>query len=613
MKKKWSALREKIITTGWSFQLAWTLNKWVLLGWMTLSVAVSVLPAVSLIFHQNIVAMLSDYLSVGTGTFQETVPQMIGLGITMILIGVSARVNADLIYMMMYDSYYLGMEDILMTGLQRIEITDLLKRELNDEYHYIIGRAGSLADILSGACAVVGKLVSIVSLLVVAARTSVPIFFISLVYVLGILVLNFCFTEKVRWDTAEYREIARVADYYENLPLDLGAAKEIRLFRSADFLVMQWKKAYTDVKKYQSNREFGIELRNFISGVGFYIFLIVMIFYNLFMVARGEMDVSIFLVLFTLCLNIFTAISGLARDIMSFDYGLFALGRQRNFLKNAPYQKPEQANDMDKKENGSDVFTLKDVCFSYQGDEMTLKHISFSVKKGEVIAVLGHNGSGKTTLSKLLLGMYRPLSGKMELCGVPYENYSPNQIRRKIGVSFQDFYLFHAPLSENIGYGDIENVCNAELIENAIQKGGVQKIVAKLNNGIHTILGKAIYTEGAELSGGEKQRVAVARAYMNNKDIMILDEPASAVDPIAEAEQFLNIREKLKGRTAVLISHRVGFARMADRILMMDHGEIIEMGTHEELMAKQGAYAEFYERQAEWYENEKNGGMCDEA
>jgi ATP-binding cassette subfamily B protein len=165
-------------------------------------------------------------------------------------------------------------------------------------------------------------------------------------------------------------------------------------------------------------------------------------------------------------------------------------------------------------------------------------------------------------------------------------------------------------MRENVGVGAVEDMNDEAKIWEAIRMGGASKVVEKLPKGLDTILGKFQDRNGTELSGGEKQRVASARTHMSNRDILIFDEPASMLDPIAELEQFQNIRDLLDNRTAILISHRVAFARMADKIIMMDDGRIAETGTHDELMALNGLYAHFFNEQAQWYDTEKNEVMA---
>jgi ATP-binding cassette subfamily B protein len=499
------------------------------------------------------------------------------------------------------------MQQTLMDSLQKVEMTDLLKSEINDEYRFIVGRAGSLTDLISGFCSIIGKLAAILSLMIVAFTSSPMIFTISLIYVTAVLILNFSFTEKIRWNAQKTRKDERTAAYFEKLPQQPGTAKEIRIFENTENVVSQWSKAFERVKANKNQHTFDVELRNFVSGIGFVLFLAIMIIYSLYRVAQGEMAASVFVMLYLLCMSMYTAISGLARNILSFDYGLFALERQHQFFNSAPFRaKTDDNKALPLADDEAPVFDVVDLSFSYGKQTPVIKNVSFQVKKGEVVALVGPNGCGKTTLTKLLLGMYRPDSGTMKLFGKSCSEYSPQDIRGLIGVFFQDFYLFHAPLSENVAYGDMENFHNESKMMDALKKGGAESFLHKLPKGIHTLLGKAIDKSGVELSGGEKQRIAVSRAHMSNKNILIFDEPSAALDPIAELEQFDNIRSKLNGRTAILISHRIGFARLADKIIMMDNGEIAEMGTHDELMARNGLYTHFFDQQAQWYEPEKS-------
>lgn len=204
---------------------------------------------------------------------------------------------------------------------------------------------------------------------------------------------------------------------------------------------------------------------------------------------------------------------------------------------------------------------------------------------------------------KLLLGLIAPDEGEIDLYGVDISSCSHNYVRNHVGVFFQDSYFFHHTIKENVAYGGIEEIDNEEKIIDALRKGGADKIIENLPEGINTYYGKKIH-KGTSFSGGEKQKLGTSRAYMNERDILIFDEPASALDPIAELEQFQRIRERLDGKTAILISHRIGFAKMADLIIMLDDGHIAEMGTHDELMKKNGSYASYYHQQADWYSTE---------
>jgi ATP-binding cassette subfamily B protein len=604
MKRNNSVPKDKLKAIGWAFKLVWKMDKKVLLLWICLSAALSLLPAFALYFNREIVTYLSDFLAQRTGSYDDIIAPIIALGMIMTFIGLSARVNADLIYMMMYDSYYVGMQEVLMDSLQKVQITDLLKSEINDEYRFIVGRAGSLTDFMSSVCAIFGKLISLTSLAVVSFTLSKTVFAFTLIYITLILVFNLTFTQKMRANTQKRRRDERRAAYFEKLPQNTGIAKEIRIYQNMEMIIKQWSDVFEHVRAYKKQLYLDTEIRNLVGGLGFFCFLIVIVITSLQGVAKGDITPGEFVVLYTLCINIYTVLSGFARNLISFDDGLFGLQKQYRFFHRAPFTgQPLQLYGKAGTGEEHPVFEVKQLTFGYRTDFPVIKNLTFSVRQGEIVALVGKNGSGKTTLSKLLLGMYTPTAGSIKLYGKDYSEYSSEDIRSRIGVFFQDFYLFHTTFSENVAYGDLERREDQEAIKEAARKGGAWKVLAKLPNGLNTVIGKAVDRQGVELSGGEKQRIAVARSHMSNKKVLIFDEPAAALDPIAEMEQFMDIRQKLNGRTAILISHRIGFARLADKIIMMADGEIAETGTHEELMALKGQYANFFAQQAQWYES----------
>ena len=246
-------------------------------------------------------------------------------------------------------------------------------------------------------------------------------------------------------------------------------------------------------------------------------------------------------------------------------------------------------------------FTFEDVGFKYKNAEKwALRHLSFELHAGEKLALVGENGAGKTTLVKLLARLYDPSEGRILLDGHDLREYDPAELRQEIGVIFQDFVRFQLPAGQNLAVGRIEERTNQPRIEQAAHQSLADSVIAKLPLGYDQMIGRR-FNGGVDLSGGEWQKIALGRAYMREAQLLILDEPTAALDARAEYEVFERFKELTQGKTAVLISHRFSTVRMADRILVVEHSRVQEIGSHEELLAKGGRYAELFQLQAAGY------------
>ena len=246
-------------------------------------------------------------------------------------------------------------------------------------------------------------------------------------------------------------------------------------------------------------------------------------------------------------------------------------------------------------------FTFEGVGFQYPGAERwAVRDLSFHLRAGEVLALVGENGAGKTTLVKLLARLYDPDEGRILLDGYDLKEYDLFELRRNIGVIFQDFVRFHLTAADNIAVGSIDARADRGRIVAAAERSLADGVIAKLPQGYDQVIGKRFKT-GIDLSGGEWQKIAIARAYMRDAQVLILDEPTAALDARAEFEVFQRFKELSAGKTAVLISHRFSSVRMADRIVVLGDGRVEAVGTHAELLAQGGRYAELFELQAAGY------------
>ncbi|MDB4913283.1 MAG: hypothetical protein JWM95_927 [Gemmatimonadetes bacterium] len=249
----------------------------------------------------------------------------------------------------------------------------------------------------------------------------------------------------------------------------------------------------------------------------------------------------------------------------------------------------------------SEGITFNDVAFQYPGgSELAVEHLNLHIRPGELIALVGENGAGKSTLVKLLLRFYDPSHGRVTVGGVDLRDVAPETLRNRIGVLFQDFANYELTVRENVAMGRPTDVVDDERIMDALRASRSEWLVKKLAGGLDSRVGR-LFEGGHDLSGGEWQRLALARIMYRNADIWILDEPTSSLDPEAEAAIFAELKENLRGRIGIVISHRFSTVRIADRIAVIADGHVTELGTHDELLAARGRYAELFELQAAGY------------
>ncbi|TXK33734.1 ABC transporter ATP-binding protein [Pontibacter qinzhouensis] len=396
--------------------------------------------------------------------------------------------------------------------------------------------------------------------------------------------------------TPERREL----DYLRYIGASDETAKEIKTFNLSGFLANRFKllsdRYYNLNKKLIVRRAlWGSALSTIgtLSYYGAYVFI-------LFRTVAGAITVGDL----TFLAGSFSSMRGLLQGIMTrfsqIAESAMYLQDLFDFLELRPEITPP-ANPLLVPRPIQHGFTFENVGFKYHNSEKwAVRYLSFHVKAGEKLALVGENGAGKTTLVKLLARLYEPTEGRILLDGMDLRNYDLNDLRHQVGIIFQDYVRFQMSASDNIAIGQISDIQNKEQIKASAQKSLADLVINRLPQQYEQVLGKR-FANGMELSGGEWQKVALARAYMREAQLLILDEPTSALDARAEHEVFLRFSELIAGKTAVLISHRFSTVRMADRILFLEQGQLKELGSHEELLAKGGKYAELFLLQARGY------------
>ena len=392
----------------------------------------------------------------------------------------------------------------------------------------------------------------------------------------------------------------RVMDYLRILGGSKEAAKELKLFGLRDFLAERfrglWDGVYSETVQLAKRRLAAATFLAILSSSGYYGAYI----YVLWRALAGQLSLATVVFLTAAILQISNNIQNIFSTLASIaDQALYLTDLLAFFnMKPSVLSKPDA---LPAPRPIRDGFEFRDVSFWYPGtDRLILDRFNLKIEPRERIALIGQNGQGKTTIVKLISRLYDPSEGQILLDGIDLREYSIEDLCREIGVIFQDFMRYEMTAAENIAVGRIDRLHDRASIEVAARKALADKVVAKLAGGYDQMLGRRFET-GVDLSGGEWQRLALARAYLRDAQMLILDEPTAALDARAEYEVFERFYDLTLGKMTLLISHRFSTVRMADRIVVLENGKIVEEGKHDRLVAMGGRYAEMFEMQASSY------------
>jgi ATP-binding cassette subfamily B protein len=402
-----------------------------------------------------------------------------------------------------------------------------------------------------------------------------------------------------QWDRSQ-TATQRHSSYYHYLLTADAFAKEIRLFNLGALFIRRFHHLRGELRA----EKIGLARRRTLAEVMTQLFTVLTIYGSFSLMAYRSIygmitigDLIMYYQAFQRGLSFFSSLlsngASLYEDSLYLS-NLFEFLQLKPSIVNPPHPQPI----FKRIEKG---ISFQDLSFSYpDSDKSILQKISFTVSPGEHIAIVGQNGAGKSTLIKLLCRLYDPLSGRICIDGVDLRQMDVQDLRRQISVVFQDFVRYHMTVSDNIWFGDVSREKRADDIQASAIAAGLSEVLRKLPQGLDTKLGK-MFDEGHELSLGEWQKVALARAFMRPAQIIILDEPTSSLDARSEYEIFKKFQELAAGKTAFLISHRLSTARLADRIIVLDEGRLVEQGAHDELIRLDGIYAHLFHLQSRNY------------
>lgn len=433
----------------------------------------------------------------------------------------------------------------------------------------------------------------------------------AILFILSPLVGNFVFGNyKNKYEFKRYQEQApneKVLNYVSRMMYLPDGAKEIRLSNVFSLMRKQYKEATEKNVKVAVKYAWANASLNFFRIT--FTFTVIFEGVLIYAIYRNQVTKSITLAQLTIMTSLMVAMTWILirvfENIMEIMKNGMFINNLRSFLEYVEEIPEDQDGEMPSREFESLEF--RNVSFAYKGGKDTIHNLSFVINKGQTAALVGHNGAGKTTIIKLMIRLYDPTGGTILYNGKDIREYNLKAYREVFAATFQDFQLFGMTVKENVLMGrhyDNED----ELVISALKRAGVYEKIETLKDGINTMMTKEFDDEGAVLSGGESQKVAVARTFVKDAPMKIFDEPSSALDPIAEYELFKNIMKEGKDHTMLFISHRLSSVKSCDKVFMLEKGTLIEEGSHAELVAANGKYAQMYKKQAMNYlalENEE--------
>lgn len=383
---------------------------------------------------------------------------------------------------------------------------------------------------------------------------------------------------------------------------EVNNGKDVRLYKLDDWLNEKYRKANRRMKKIVGKERRGLYVRDLTGLVFQFIRDVICYGYLIFLVTRG-LSAAQFVLYLGVIHGFSTWFQKICENLLELKGSLELISDYREFLEIRNHSKHGDGIVLERRDRALEI-VFDHVTFCYEGAESpVLENLSFHIKAGEKYALVGINGAGKSTIVKLIAGLYRPTKGTIYVNGIDITTLDMDEYWKELSVVFQNPFLYSFTIAENVA-PQVTELIQKNQVEEALKKAGLWTKVSQLNLGVDTYINKDISENGVQLSGGEQQKLMLARAIYKNSQLLILDEPTAALDAIAESELYEQYNALLEGKTSLFISHRLASTRFCDTILFLENGKVVEQGSHEELMEARGSYYHMFEVQSQYYKEE---------
>ncbi len=606
--KTWgSVVKDSIVAYIRTFAITWQNGSLALLGVLLLTLLLGVVPAGQFFVTERLINAITAAIG-DANWWQQVVPWLIGL-IGLQIINIFVDLLREPLRLHVGANIETWINENIVRKSNTIELTEFQTPEFQNALARARAMSGiELDEIVWWIFDSLQQLISAVALGIVLWRYHPLLALLPMVTGLASWWSGSRFAASVYNLDVEQTPQRRERDALEGILTDRGAGKEVRLYQAQDLWITRWQTLWEALIQEQhviERRKFFAHLALDIARGLLYACSLILLLLEIF---RGGLTVGTYIAAAAALVQL----DGIWNEVVShFQW----IGNEMRRLSGDLYPFLDRGSDTIQEKTADEYsaashspsfqtpevpryLQIENVSFRYPNTEVpVLNHINVTLKKGESVALVGPNGAGKTTLARVLLGLYRPQTGTIHVENVPLNEENRQEWLTHCSAVFQDFTSYHLTARENIIFGDLEH---PERMEASSIAGGAASVVDGLTAGYETILGPTF--GGRDLSGGEWQRLATARSFMRETPwLVVLDEPTAALDPLAEQAVYERFIERSKGRTSVLISHRLSSVRTCERILVIDNGTIVEDGDHETLLANDGLYARFFRAQAQWY------------